>query len=77
MNPKAIPVHNPVSTLVYSSGTENIETVIIDGNIIMEDGRILTVESEEELLIGIQKSAEDICKRGNITNRMAGHKWKR
>ena len=77
LNPKAIPVHNPVSTLVYSSGTENIETVIIDGNIIMEDGRILTVESEEELLIGIQKSAEDICKRGNITNRMAGHKWKR
>ncbi|QQK08390.1 amidohydrolase family protein [Miniphocaeibacter halophilus] len=77
LNPKAIPMHNPVSTLVYSSGVENVETVIIDGNIVMENRKILTLDSEEETLKKIQNSAEDLCSRGNITNRMSGHKWNR
>lgn len=76
LNPKAIPVHNPVSTLVYSSSMQNIESVAVDGEFVMENGKILTVEDEVQTLRKAQAVAEDLCRRGEITNRMDGHKWK-
>jgi 5-methylthioadenosine/S-adenosylhomocysteine deaminase len=42
--PNTIPVHDVLSSLVYCSTQENVETVIIDGRIIMKDRRILTVD---------------------------------
>ncbi|HBF5309042.1 TPA: amidohydrolase [Clostridioides difficile] len=74
LSPKAIPMHNPVSTLVYSSSMKNIESVIVDGNIIMEDSKILTA-NEEKALKDAQDTAERLCVRGTIKNRMEGHKW--
>ncbi|GAA0238338.1 amidohydrolase family protein [Metaclostridioides mangenotii] len=75
LSPKSIPLHNPVSTLVYSSTMDNIETVIVDGNMIMEDGDIKTIESEEKVYKNTQKAAEELCKRADISNRMEGHTW--
>lgn len=75
LNPKAIPLHNPASTLVYSSSMQNIEGVIIDGNIIMEDSKILTIEDEVEVLKKVQEAADKLCERGNITNKGEGHVW--
>ncbi|WMM25036.1 amidohydrolase [Tissierella sp. MB52-C2] len=75
LNPKAIPLHNPVSTLVYSSSMQNIEGVIVDGNIIMEDSKILTVEDEKSVLKKVQEIADNLCERGEITNKGPGHKW--
>ncbi len=74
-SPKAIPMHNPVSTLVYSSSLKNITGVIVDGNTIMEHGVILTVPDERAVYTSAQQCAEDLCKRGNITNRREGHRW--
>ncbi len=65
LSPKAIPMHNPVSTLVYSSSMKNIESVIVDGNIIMEDSKILTA-NEEKALKDAQDTAERLCIRGTI-----------
>lgn len=76
LNPKAVPMHNPVSTLVYSSSMQNIESVAIDGEFVMENGKLTNVESEIKLYQKVQSVAEDLCKRGNITNRMDGHKWR-
>ena len=76
LNPKAVPMHNPVSTLVYSSSMQNIESVAIDGEFVMENGKLTNVESEIKLYQKVQMVAEDLCKRGNITNRMDGHKWR-
>lgn len=76
LNPKAIPMHNPVSTLVYSSSMQNIESVAVDGKFVMENGKLTTVESEIKLYQKVQNVAEDLCRRGSITNRMAGHKWR-
>jgi len=67
-------MHNPVSTLVYSSSLKNIEGVIVDGNIIMEDSIILTTD-EKRVLKDAQDTAERLCERGSIKNRMEGHKW--
>lgn len=74
-SPKAIPMHNPVSTLVYSASLKNITGVMVDGKTIMENGVILTVPDEKTVLRGVQKCAEDLCLRGNITNRREGHVW--
>lgn len=74
-SPKAIPMHNPVSTLVYSASLKNITGVMVDGRMVMENGIILTVPDEKAFLRGAQKCAENLCERGNITNRREGHRW--
>ncbi|MFA9463407.1 MAG: amidohydrolase family protein [Velocimicrobium sp.] len=74
LSPKAIPVHNPISTIVYSSTMQNIESVSVDGEFILENGTI-TCASEENILRKAQVIAEQLATRGAITNRGAGHKW--
>lgn len=73
-NIKAIPMHNPVSTLVYSSGMENVETSIIDGNIIMEDG-VLTTVDEPSMIKRCRKQADDLAERAGTT-RLKTRAWK-
>lgn len=63
------------STLVYSASLKNITDVYVDGRAVMEKGVILTVEDEKTELRAAQKAAEELCVRGNITNRLEGHKW--
>lgn len=76
LNPKAIPVHNPVSTLVYSSTMQNIESVAVDGEFVMEKGVIITVKDEKEIYKKGQAAADALAARGRITNRREGHAWK-
>lgn len=38
------PFDNPVANLVYSASGSSVRTVVIDGRIVMEDGRITTVD---------------------------------
>lgn len=75
--PKTIPMHNPVSTLVYSSSLKNITDVFVDGNVIMQDGVVKTIRNrtEKQLLQDVQTCAENLCERGKITNRREGHRW--
>ena len=75
--PKAIPMHNPVSTLVYSASMKNIVGAMVDGKVVMENGVITTVKDEKEIYRRVQKCAENLCERGHITNRREGHKWNR
>jgi 5-methylthioadenosine/S-adenosylhomocysteine deaminase len=77
LSPKSIPLHNPVSTLVYSSAMSNIEGMIVDGNILMEDGKVLTVKDEKEVLVQAQETADKLCERAKVTNRREGHVWNR
>lgn len=73
--PKAIPMHNPVSTLVYSSSLKNITDVMVDGEVLMKDGIIVKVADEKKVYRDAQKCAENLCIRGKITNRGEGHRW--
>lgn len=74
LNPKAIPVHNPVSTLIYSSTMQNIESVFVDGEALLREGKILSV-NEKEVLKTSQKRADMLAERAEITNRGNMHKW--
>lgn len=52
------PVHDIYSTLVYSANGSDVETVIVDGNILMENRKILDVDETE-----IISKCNDIVKR--------------
>jgi 5-methylthioadenosine/S-adenosylhomocysteine deaminase len=46
MTAKTMPMNEPVAALVYSAGEENVDTMIINGKVIMENKKILTVDEE-------------------------------
>lgn len=71
---KATPLHNPVSTLVYSATQENIRTVVIDGQIVMEDGKIKAV-NEAKVLEEAQIRAVELTRRAG-TDRLAKRPWR-
>jgi len=56
------PVRNIVPNLVYSARGHEVETVIIDGNIVMENRKVLTV-NEKEVMYRAQKAAEGLALR--------------
>jgi 5-methylthioadenosine/S-adenosylhomocysteine deaminase len=43
------PHYNPYSLLTYSTKAADVDTVIIDGRIVVEDGQVLTLDSDEIL----------------------------
>ena len=60
-------MHNPVSTLIYSSGNRNVELVMVDGRILLEEGR-LTMMDEGIVADQIQRFADDLSiKAGTFT----------
>jgi len=42
--PHIAPVHDPVASLVYCANCNDVDTVIIDGRVVMENGKINTVD---------------------------------
>jgi 5-methylthioadenosine/S-adenosylhomocysteine deaminase len=62
--PTLLPVHvrpmrNLVPNLVYAARGDEVDTVVIDGQIIVEHGRVLTVD-EAAILEAAQRHAEPI-----------------
>ncbi len=66
LHAKSIPMHNPVSTLVYSGTHACVETVVVDGNIILEDGVLLTAD-ENGIIENGQKSADNLAERAGTS----------
>jgi 5-methylthioadenosine/S-adenosylhomocysteine deaminase len=60
--PKATPVHDPVATLVYSAGQANVETVVVDGRVLMEGGVFIHLD-EAQLLHDTQRAAQQLARR--------------
>ena len=40
------PLHDPVEVLLYRGKSSHVHTVMVDGRIVVEDGRVLTVDEE-------------------------------
>lgn len=64
---KAVPVHDPVSTLVYSSTQGNVDTVIVGGDVVMEGGMALGV-NERLLSERSQDVADMLAERARISH---------
>ncbi len=57
--PHLAPLHNVISHLVYSAIGSDVDTVIVDGKVIMQGRRVLTLE-EDKVLEDAQKAADDL-----------------
>ena len=70
---RSIPVHDPVSAIVYSSSQANIESVMVDGVFVMEHKR-MTMIDEEKVLYATQKAAEKLINEVGLGNTQWGRK---
>ncbi len=43
---KSVPMHEPLSTLVYTGEQSNVDTVVIDGKVVLEGCRFTTIDEE-------------------------------
>jgi 5-methylthioadenosine/S-adenosylhomocysteine deaminase len=72
---KSIPVHDPISTLVYSSGQVNVRTTIVGGKVVLDDRRIVGVD-EDAILREAQALAEELSELAGTRSRLDG-RWGR
>jgi 5-methylthioadenosine/S-adenosylhomocysteine deaminase len=70
LRPKSVPLHEPVSTLVYTGSQHNVVTTVAAGRVILEDGRITSVD-EEELLERAQKLAVGLARESGTDGLVA------
>ncbi|GAI40219.1 unnamed protein product, partial [marine sediment metagenome] len=54
--PNMVPIHRPVSQIVYCGKAENVDTVIINGKIVLRSRVMLTVNEEEVI-----RKAQKLC----------------
>lgn len=54
------------STIAFSAKSEDVSTVIVDGKILMENRKLLTL-NEEEIMKKCETSIERLCRKINIT----------
>jgi len=57
----ATPVKDVVSALVYSAGTEDVDTVLIDGELVMRDRKLLTID-ERDTIESARVQAENLIR---------------
>jgi len=57
-----VPVRDPIRNLVNSCQRSDVKTVIVDGEVVVEDGRLLTID-QDELVKEVQRAADGIWAR--------------
>jgi 5-methylthioadenosine/S-adenosylhomocysteine deaminase len=75
LHAKSIPVHDPVSTLVYSGGEVNVRTVIVGGRVVLDDRHVVGVD-EGAMLREAQTLAEALAQLAGTRQRIEG-RWTR
>lgn len=66
---KIVPAHDPVATLVYSSGEENVTMTIADGRILMRD-RVIQHIDEPDILRRTQAASVALAGRSGANHRL-------
>jgi len=59
--PHLYPRHDPLAHLVYAAQGADVETVLVDGRVLMENRKLLTVD-EEEVLSRAEECAQRLVK---------------
>jgi 5-methylthioadenosine/S-adenosylhomocysteine deaminase len=63
--PHLTPLYNEYSHLVYAAGGADVDTVIINGRVVMEDRRLLTLD-ENEIMNEVRAIARTVKKNLNL-----------
>lgn len=66
--PHLIPAYDPVSTIVYAAHGSDVDTVVIDGQIVMQNRKVLTLD-EEAIKADIRSRYTDVQKRAGLNIR--------
>jgi cytosine/adenosine deaminase-related metal-dependent hydrolase len=59
------PMRDPVTNFIYSANGESVETVIVDGQVIMRDRRVLTVDADD-VRADVRRAASGVVARAGI-----------
>jgi cytosine/adenosine deaminase-related metal-dependent hydrolase len=73
--PHIAPVHSPQSALVNIVNGNDVDTVIVNGEILLQDGKLLVV-NEDSLMNDCQKAAEAMLARAGIAKNYLSLKTK-
>ena len=60
--PHLTPTHDPYANIVYAANGSDVDTVIVNGKILMENREVKTL-SEQEILEKAEKTAQDLLAR--------------
>jgi len=60
--PHLAPIHDFYANIVYSAHGSDVDTVVVDGKILMENKNVKTLE-EEKVMLKAQKTATNLLKR--------------
>ncbi|MEK7714476.1 MAG: amidohydrolase family protein, partial [candidate division NC10 bacterium] len=71
--PEWQPLYNPVANLVYSATGRSVDTVIVDGRVLVEGGRALTLD-EDAIIEEARRRAPGILARTGLADLVAP-KW--
>ncbi|NTW43603.1 MAG: amidohydrolase family protein, partial [Anaerolineaceae bacterium] len=71
---KVVPIHDPIASLVYSCGQENVELTIANGVILMED-KIIQHLDEEMIIQKCQQMSLELADRCG-SNSKVKRSWK-
>jgi len=63
--PNMLPLNDPISNLVYSINTTNVESVLVRGEFVLKEGRVLTVD-EDEVIAEAKSHASDLIDRAGV-----------
>ncbi len=63
---RSMPVHHPESALVYNSTGPDVHTVIVDGQILLDAGRVMMLD-EAVLLADCRAAATQLLERAGVT----------
>jgi 5-methylthioadenosine/S-adenosylhomocysteine deaminase len=73
-SPFAAPVHHAVSALVYSAAGSEVETVVVDGQVVLDGGRLTTVDEDRVRQLA-QAAADGLVARAG-TDRLRYRPWR-
>lgn len=65
-NARCMPVHRPASALVFNAAGFDVQTVIVDGHILLDAGRV-TILDEIDLLEQSRRAAQALLNRAGVT----------
>jgi len=69
------PVHRPHSSLVYCARGSDVETVIVNGKIIVEEGKVVTTD-EDRIVDEACRLADDLLEEAGLAD-IAQNPWKK
>lgn len=67
------PLHNPISNLVYSATGATVDTMLVDGQVVVDDGHLTRLD-ENEVLREVAAAGDRLATRLDIP-RMAPMRW--